>query len=563
MTSETEVRPERSTRTWWEERGRKWSDRSDDSAGKYDSRSGKYGSGKYDASNRNESYRSKSDRDRWRDSRSDSRRRDGRDRFDRQGRERYDRNDRFASLRRDRTDGRDNRRGNYSSYDQPEDMPEWMDGEEEDDFDFSQNNLEEDRAKYRERHGIDGGGGQDSSSGQQTEALEEGKEKLGRRKETGNVPSGQKIEENVDKGEVEVVNQMLASFGGGLGSGDPFGGGGIERFGKTQSGPTPSRSRFSFGFQGFASSELAAQRKTEDSTKENSLPGTSLGRRSRFGFILNENGANVQNNSGSAARQPRNEDDRFGGMPPGFGSLDGEHADKAENMELPNLPQLPDLPDISQEYPPQKVGISAKQLFLMKNQESKSSRQGMPANQKVEHVHSMEFTQAHGNQRQQNYFAMHRHQESQYTSQQISSNSNQPHQYNQVYPQSFGRGMPTTPQMNHRPPQNMPSHNMMHYMGGHQMQAHSRQSVPQHYVDRHAQHQQQQRQQMLRHRQPHVNFQQQQQPQQWEAAGRPPANAQYQNYAQLQAQHYRHPEEGEAGKKQEGQGFRKFFGHML
>uniref|UniRef100_A0A7S2XDG9 Uncharacterized protein n=1 Tax=Lotharella oceanica TaxID=641309 RepID=A0A7S2XDG9_9EUKA len=516
----------RQRRQWRDDRGRKWSE--GEASGK-----------------RGDKYRSKErgggggERGGWREMRSNSRRRNGRDKS-----------------------GRNEERGSKSN--KESDMPEWAMDEGDDDFEFGKSSLEADRARFKEKHGIESSKqapAKDKEKSGDSQIHSKSEEKKIEKRETSGKPR---------KNDEADIDKMFAGFNSKMNLNDlalP----GLQYRRKSE---PQTRSRFGFELKdpeadpGHRQPQKRSMFGHSERAQTDQPQPSQPPRRSRFGFALNggdgskTKGAAPTGHNDGASKLSLQE--LFGKQPKGASqgreNKDSRHAgvDHKAPPTLPSLPHLPDLPDMFPgENAPKSARLSAKQLFLMQNQAAKRENERMMRNGKVENVHAVEYNQRPHHP--PNFYQPHHHTES------PNVNRN-PHNYGQAYNQGYGRRMaaPSHPHPSHgppgmppglphyTPPATQPPREMQHqqYLEQRQYhQGHHHQQPRQHQQQRQAQQRRAQHQQQQHWNRGNVTYSTTQGP-----PGGYPMQPEYSGG---------HGAQQQRKDDQQSSGFQKLFGHMI
>mmetsp|Transcript_22672 Transcript_22672/g.33806 ORF Transcript_22672/g.33806 Transcript_22672/m.33806 type:complete len:541 (+) Transcript_22672:61-1683(+) len=476
--SETRNKPRKG---WWEDRSRKWSE-GDPKRDKYRMKSGKRERGEKG----------------WRETRTN--RRNGRegDKVKRNSQKKFERADSSHSS------------GAKENFDESE----WN-LEDEGDFEFGKNDLEADRARYKQQR---------SQAGQGRAQKAEG------RKASGNAQSIKDSKALKSKEEPDDNNEDINNF--------------FAKFSKMNvgtidtSGTSKARSRFSFSLSK-ETKKSPALIPSQPASSEALVEPKSRAAKSRFGFILSEDVESGDNAKPEMSRAVKGEKGKV---------IERSTEGKLQRGHQPAEPVLPNLPVLPEMYPDEPKSVqakSAKQLFLIQNRERKQKRDSTENSRTVENVHSEDYGLP---SRPSENYSQHkpRKQEQIYSQQQ--SSYNQP-MYSQMY---HGRSDARTRRFQaeaHRVPaqQYFRAQQIQNHHPNHQM----------HYVN-------QQHRQMMQQQTP-SNYHHQQH---WEGRGGPAnygvngrqgydatqMNRSYQRDYQIQD----YPKQGF-----DQPSFKKFFGHML
>jgi len=400
----------RQRRPWRDDRGRKWSE---------GETSGKKG----------DKFRSKDKGERgekggWREMRSNSRRHSGRDK---------------SRGRNKNEDARASNKGNKDA-----DMPEWAMDDGDDDFEFGKSSLEADRARFKEKHGIESS--KPAPARSETKSVDSAK--IQPSKSEAKKSEKQEASGMARKSDEADIDKMFAGFNSKMNLKDLS----IPGLDYRRKSEPQTRSRFGFELKNTQRTDPAVPQRqpqkrsmfghNQDSQRELPQPSQPPGR-SRFGFALNgRDGGKTLGSASTGHNDTRNKlslEELFGKQPkessqsrdakdPGHARFDHKAA-----PTLPTLPHLPDLPDMFPgENAPKSARLSSKQLFLMQNQAAKRENERMMRNGKVENVHATEYNQRQ--QHPQNFYQPHHRSES-------PNVSRTPHNYGQGYNQSYGRQM--------------------------------------------------------------------------------------------------------------------------
>jgi len=499
----------------WEDRGRKWSDDS--------------------SSKRGDKYRPKiGDRDNrggggWREQRSNRSRRGS----DKDAERSYGRRDDRGGKRRDGyQENNRNHDGHRRDWDrESEEMPEWAMDEGDDDFDFDKANLEDDREKYKRKHGLKTKEKKPTETKLSTNDIVPSEEKRG--EVASRDPSDAIESSKVDKmfasfgRDLKLGKNDLSSAGLGFSISDRRQGSQRSRFGFGADGQNSIERRSRFGFKlkqddptppGFPAGEenrpiaqLQQQLKNSNGKDRdgNNVKTNNTAFTQRISDLFNKGSAGQTVTASSSSSLSSSSTPSMSKRPHVPTNVDGNGSQQQEGG-TPALPTLPDLPNLygespSKEHPPR---LSEKQRFLMQVKDEKSKGNIMSQQRRnVENVHSAEYSKQHGHQNRVNYYRndSHQHAAAQKARKAQMQQQHHHHQaYNQYPSYNFNPGVPPPHPGQRQQQQQQQQQNMMYQSA--QMHSMKRAASPQQSQHQHQQYYIERQQQMMRQQ----NVQQQQ-----------------------------------------------------